>query len=172
MTKELLRPELLGTMLSPQTFFTPVEGWVDGVYHAEKKPGPLVQFNNPQAAGMFLWTKNAEDELKSSPMLDPDKLGIERMVYFAEIHSGIRIPWNTGLRQQINEGWLGQNYVVYHEQAPNGDPKVPVLKVVSLFSDSNKIAWIRAFLGWAYRCTFTGSPDIPMLQREGLVRFM
>ena len=35
-----LPQELLGNILSLQTFFTPVEGWVDGVYRAEKKPGP------------------------------------------------------------------------------------------------------------------------------------
>ena len=109
MTKELgqvpsgtmdLPQALLGTMLSPQAFFTPIRRWVDGVYRAEKKPGPSVQFTHPQAAGMFQWTKNAEDDLKSRQPLsvaalpDTEKLGI---VYFVELHSG-RFPWNTGLR--------------------------------------------------------------------------
>ena len=33
-------------------------------------------------------------------------------------------------------------------------------------------SWMRAFLGWAYRCTFTGDPNTPTLPHEGLAQFI
>ena len=111
-----LPPELLGQVLSPQTFSTPVKSWVDGVFRTETKSGASVPITLPQASGMFVWTKNAEDDLKSRkplttvPLPDPQKLEIKRMVYFVESNSGVRIPWNTGLQGQMNGGYL----VHYH----------------------------------------------------------
>ena len=50
---------------------------------------------------------------------------------------------------------------MYHtnpEWAVKGEGKVPILKELSFLSDANKIAWMRAYLGWACKCTRTGDP--------------
>ena len=45
-----------------------------------------------------------------------------------------------------------------------GDPKdehkvIPHLKPISYLSDANKMAWMRAFLGWACKARVTQNPS-------------
>ena len=47
-----------------------------------------------------------------------------------------------------------------------------MLTVPTLLSDVNKIAWTRAFLGWAYRCVKTRSPEGAMPPHSDLVHFI
>ena len=47
-----------------------------------------------------------------------------------------------------------------------------MLSVPTLLSDVNKIAWMRAFLGWAYRCVKTHSPEGAMPPHSDLVHFI
>ena len=49
---------------------------------------------------------------------------------------------------------------------------MPMLEVPSLLSDVNKIAWMRAFLGWAYRCVKNKSPEGVMPPHSDLVHFI
>ena len=53
-----------------------------------------------------------------------------------------------------------------------GSAKAPVLTGPSLLSDANKIAWMRAYLGWAYKCVSTGDPLRDMIPHDGLVHFI
>ena len=50
--------------------------------------------------------------------------------------------------------------------------RVPILYVPTLLSDVNKIAWTRAFLGWAYRCVVTKDPEREMSPHSDLVHFL
>ena len=62
--------------------------------------------------------------------------------------------WNEGLRNSQ----MAQNYHLDPAHPVRGEGRVPVLTVPALFSDANKIAWMRAFLGWAYRCVVSKDP--------------
>ena len=90
--------------------------------------------------------------LAEVPLPNPDALGIDTLVYFWEKTWSARIPWNEGLRAQILEGNLGANFPLDPEHPVVKEGRVPMLDTPSYLSDVNKIAWVRAFLGWAYRC--------------------
>ena len=56
------------------------------------------------------------------------------------------------LGHQIEQGNMAANYPLDPDHPVRREGRVPVLAVPTLLSDVNKIAWMRAFLGWAYRC--------------------
>ena len=96
------------------------------------------------------------------PLPDTDKLGIDTLIYFLEGTWGARIPWNEGLRDQNDQGNMAQAYHIDPAHPVKGEGRVPVLTVPTLLSDANKIAWMRAFLGWAYHCVVTKDPNRAM----------
>ena len=169
---------LMGTLLNPQPFETPVEGWVEGVYHPPRKLGNIIELPILEAAGVFQWTSLGEAELQTRPKLvevplpNPDALGIDTLVYFWEKTWSARIPWNEGLKAQILEGNLGGNFQLDPDNPVRGEGRVPMLDTPSYLSDINKIAWMRAFLGWAYRCVRNKSPEGVMTPHSDLVHFI
>ena len=169
---------LLGTLLNPQPYESPVEGWVDGVYHPARNLGRIIELPSLEAAGVFQWTSLGEAELQTRPQVtevplpNPEALGIDTLVYFWEKTWGARIPWNKGLRAQILEGNLGANFQLDPDHPVAKEGRVPMLDTPSYLSDINKIAWMRAFLGWAYRCVKNKSPEGVMPCHTGLVHFI
>ena len=172
-------PELLmGNLLNPQPYESPVEGWVEGVYHPVRNLGRIIELPLLEAAGVFQWTSLGEAELQTRPRLtevplpNPEALGIDTLIYFWEKTWAARIPWNEGLRTQILEGNLGVTYPLDPDHPVAKEGRVPMLEVPSLLSDVNKIAWMRAFLGWAYRCAKNKSPEGVMPPHSDLVHFI
>ena len=169
---------LMGNLLNPQPHESPVEGWVEGVYHPVRNLGRIIELPLPEAAGVFQWTSLGESDLQSQPkktevpLPNPEALGIDTLIYFWEKTWGARIPWNEGLRTQILEGNLGATYPLDPEHPVAKEGRVPMLEVPSLLSDVNKIAWMRAFLGWAYRCVKNKSPEGVMSPHSDLVHFI
>ena len=169
---------LMGKLLNPQPYETPVEGWVEGVYHPLRHLGYVIELPLPEAAGVFQWTALGESDLQKQPkktevpLPNPDALGIDTLIYFWEKTWGARIPWNEGLRTQIEEGNLGATYPLDPDFPVVKEGRVPMLTVPSLLSDVNKIAWMRAFLGWAYRCVKNRSPEGVMPPHSDLVHFI
>ena len=169
---------LMGNLLNPQPYESPVEGWVEGVYHPVRNLGRIIELPLPEAAGVFQWTSLGEAELQTRPKItevplpNPEALGIDTLIYFWEKTWGARIPWNEGLRTQILEGNLGATYPLDPDHPVAKEGRVPMLEVPSLLSDVNKIAWMRAFLGWAYRCVKNKSPEGVMPPHSDLVHFI
>ena len=106
------------------------------------------------------------------PLPNPDRLGIDTLIYFWERTWGARIPWNEGLLSQIQQGHMAANFPLDPNHPVRNEGRVPVLYVPSLLSDVNKIAWTRAFLGWAHRCVVTKDPERAMTPHTDLVRFL
>ena len=87
--------------------------------------------------------------------------------------TGDRIPWNTGVKQEMEKGAYGVKYA--HMDAKPEDKKViPRMEPISYLSDANKIAWIRAFLGWAYKAVMIQDvdPQVDMCEHTGIVHFL
>ena len=87
--------------------------------------------------------------------------------------TGDRIPWNTGLKRELERGAHGVK--CDRENAQPGEKKViPPLEPNSYLSDANKIAWVRAFLGWAYKAVMVQDvdPQVEMCEHTGLVHFL
>ena len=90
---------LLRALLNAQPYESPVEAWVEGMFHPIRKPGRMIVLPLPEAAGVFQWTLLAESDLQSQPkrsevpLLNPDKLGIDTLIYFWERTWGARVPW-------------------------------------------------------------------------------
>ena len=107
---------LMGKLLNAQKYESPVEGWVEGMYHPTRKPGRMIVLPLPEAAGVFEWTLLGEQDLQSQPkrsvvpLPNPDVLGIDTLIYFWEKTWGARIPWNEGLRRQIEQGHMAANF--------------------------------------------------------------
>ena len=169
---------LMGKLLNAQPYESPVEGWVEGMYHPVRKQGGVIVLPLPEAAGVFQWTSLGESDLQSRPkktevpLPNPEALGIDTLIYFWEKTWGARIPWNEGLRAQIEEGNLGATYHLDPDCPVAKEGRVPMLAVPTLLSDVNKIAWMRAFLGWAYRCVKNRSPEGAMPPHSDLVHFI
>ena len=169
---------LMGTLLNPQPYESPVEGWVEGVYHPARQLGRIIELPILEAAGVFQWTSLGEAELQTRPKLaevplpNPDALGIDTVIYFWEKTFYARIPWNEGLKTQILEGNLGGNFQLDPNHPVAKEGRVPMLETPSYLSDVNKIAWVRAFLGWAYRCVRNRSPEGVMTPHTDLVHFI
>ena len=123
---------LMGALLNAQPYESPIEGWVEGMYHPIRKPGRMIVLPLPEAAGVFQWTLLAESDLQSQPkrsevpLPNPDKWGIDTLIYFWERTWGARIPWNEGLRSQIQQGRMAANFPL--------DPNYPVKNVESRYS--------------------------------------
>ena len=102
----------MGKLLNAQSYESPVEGWVEGMYHPVRKPGGIIVLPFPEAAGVFQWTSLGESDLQDRPkktvvpLPNPEALGIDTLIYFWEKTWCARIPWNEGLRAQIEEGNL------------------------------------------------------------------
>ena len=67
---------------------------------------------------------------------------------------------------------MAAHYQLNPNHPVKGEGRVPVLHVPTLLSDVNKIAWTRAFLGWAYRCVVTKDPKRAMAPHSHLVHFL
>ena len=76
------------------------------------------------------------------------------------------------VNDQIEQGHVAANYPLDPNHPVRGEGRVPVLTAPTLLSDANKIAWTRAFLGWAYRCVVTKDPKRAMTQHSDLVHFL
>ena len=72
---------LMGNLLNPQPYESPVEGWVEGVYHPVRNLGRIIELPLPEAAGVFQWTSLGESDLQSQPkktevpLPNPEALG-------------------------------------------------------------------------------------------------
>ena len=79
----------------------------------------MIVLSLPEAAGVFQWTllepgeSDLQDQPKRSvvPLPDTEKLGIDTLIYFWEKTWGARIPWNEGLRAQIEQGNMAANFL-------------------------------------------------------------
>ena len=58
---------LMGRLLNAQPYESPVEGWVEGMYHPVRKPGGIIVLPFPEAAGGFQWTSLGESDLQGQP---------------------------------------------------------------------------------------------------------
>ena len=65
---------LMGNLLNPQPYESPVEGWVEGVYHPVHNLGRIIELPLPEAAGVFQWTSLGESDLQSQPKKTEDPL--------------------------------------------------------------------------------------------------
>ena len=114
---EHLPAELRGEILLPQTLSSPIRGWIDGLTPPVKKEGRTIELSLPGVVGIFKWTLLAENRhAKRSPRTrverpDPSKLGMERLLMIVDRSTGDRIPWNTGLKRELEMGNLGTKYV-------------------------------------------------------------
>ena len=148
------------------------------MYHPVRDQGEVIVLPFPEAAGVFQWSRLGETDLQGQPkrtvvpLPNPEALGIDTLIYFWEKTWGARIPWNEGLRAQIEMGNLGANHHLDPDNPVQKEGRVPMLTVPTLLSDVNKIAWMRAFLGWAYRCVKTHSPEGAMPPHSDLVHFI
>ena len=74
---------LMGKLLNAQPYESPVEGWVEGMYHPVRKPGGIIVLPFPDAAGVFQWTSLGESDLQGrpkktvAPQPNPEALGID-----------------------------------------------------------------------------------------------
>ena len=57
---------------------------------------------------------------------------------------------------------------------PESKKVIPHMEPISYLSDANKIAWVRAFLGWAYKAVMIQDvdPRVDMCEHTGLVHFL
>ena len=172
-----LPTEHRGEILLPQPLSSPVRGWIDGLTPPVKKEGRTIELSLPGVVGQ--WTLLAENRhAKRSPRTrverpDPSKLGMERLLMIVDRSTGDRIPWNTGLKRELEMGNLGTKYVRANA-LPEDKKVIPHLEPISYLSDANKIAWMRAFLGWAYKAVLTQNVDsqVGMSEHTGLVHFL
>ena len=78
---------LMGKLLNLQPYETPVEGWVEGVYHPVRNLGRVIELPLPEAAGVFQWTSLGESDLQKQPkktevpLPNPEALGIDTLIY-------------------------------------------------------------------------------------------
>ena len=106
----------MGKLLNAQPYESPVEGWVEGMYHPVRDQGSVIVLPLLEAAGVFQWSLLGESDLQNRqkrsevPLPNPEALGIDTLIYFWEKTWSARIPWNEGLRAQIELGNMGANY--------------------------------------------------------------
>ena len=94
---------------------------------------------------------------------------VYRVIHFADTKSRRRIPRNTGLCCQMDMGYHAGSYqYLPPENALKAVPVIPVLKVTLFFSDSCKIAWMRAFVGWL----MTEDPGRDMTEHDSLIHYI
>ena len=128
----------MGRLLNAQSYESPVEGWIEGMCHPVRKPGRMIVLSLPEAAGVFQWTLLGESELQDQPkrsvvpIPNTEKLGIDTLIYFWEKTWGARIPWNEGLRAQIEQGNMAANYPLDPNHPVRKEGRVPILYVPTL----------------------------------------
>ena len=63
---------------------------------------------------------------------------------------------------------------VMQHAKPEDKKVIPPLEPISYLSDANKIAWVRAFLGWAYKAVMIQDvdPRVDMCEHTGMVHFL
>ena len=66
----------------------------------------------------------------------------------------------------------GIRWILDPDHPVKGEGRVPILTVPTLLSDVNKIAWMRAFLGWAYRCAGTKDPQREITPHSDFVHLL
>ena len=93
--------------------------------HPTRKPGRMI-----------VWTLLGKSDLQSQPkrsvvpLPNPDKLGIDTLIYFWEKTWGARIPWNEGLRSLIVSARShGSQLPVDPSRPVKNEGRVPVLYV-------------------------------------------
>ena len=102
--------ELRGEILPPQPLFSPIRGWIDGLTPPVHKEGRTIELSLPGVVGLFKWTLLAENrhakrcararvERPSS-----DQLGMDALIMIVDRSTGDRIPWNTGVKQELERG--------------------------------------------------------------------
>ena len=171
-----LPPELRGEILPPQPLSTPIRGWIDGNDTAGEEGGKNYRTG---VVGLFKWTLLAESRhSKRSPRTrverpGPSQLGIERLIMMVDRSTGDRIPWNTGVKQEMEKGAYGMK-CARMDAKPEDKKVIPHMEPISYLSDANKIAWIRAFLGWAYKAMMIQdvNPQVDMCEHTGIVHFL
>ena len=98
---------------------------------------------------------------------------MDGLIMITDRSTGDRIPWNTGVKHELERGAYAVAYE--RENATPEDKKVILhMQPISYLSDANKIAWIRAFLGWAYKAVMIQDvdPQVEMSVHSGLVHFL
>ena len=174
-----LPKELRGEMLPPQPLFSPIRGWIDGLTPPVHKEGRTIELSLPGVAGIFKWTLLAESKQQKRPARkrversSSDQLGMDGLIMITDRSTGDRIPWNTGVKQALEKGMYAWSFE--RENAQPEDKKIILhMQPISYLSDANKIAWIRAFLGWAYKASMIQEvdPQVEMSVHSGLVHFL
>ena len=171
--------ELRGEMLPPQPLVSPIRGWIDGLTPPVHKEGRTIELSLPGVVGLFKWTLLAETKHQKRPVRtrverpNPEQLGMDGLIMITDRSTGDRIPWNTGVKHELERGGYAVGYE--RENAIPGDKKVILhMQPISYLSDANKIAWVRAFLGWAYKAVMIQDvdPRVDMSVHTGLVHFL
>ena len=174
-----LPKELRGEMLPPQPLFSPIRGWIDGLTPPVHKEGRTIELSLPGVVGIFKWTFLAESRQQKRPVRkrvarsSPEQLGMDGLIMITDRSTGDRIPWNTGVKHELERGAYAVAYE--RENALPEDKKIILhMQPISYLSDANKIAWIRAFLGWAYKAVMIQDvdPQVEMSVHSGLVHFL
>ena len=174
-----LHQNFRGELLSPQSLSSPIRGWIDGMNPPARKEGRTIELSLPGVVGLFKWTLLAESRYsKKSPRTrvprpDPSQLGMEKLIMITDRSTGDRIPWNTGVKQEIEKGAYGVKYERM-DAKPEDKKVIPHMEPISYLSDANKIAWIRAFLAWAYKAVLIQdvNPQVEMCEHTGMVHFL
>ena len=171
--------ELRGEILPPQPLFSPIRGWIDGLTPPVHKEGRTIELSLPGVVGLFKWTLLAENRHANRCVRtrverpSSEQLGMDALIMIVDRSTGDRIPWNTGVKQELERGTYAVGYE--RENAIPGDKKVILhMQPISYLSDANKIAWIRAFLGWAYKAVMIQdvNPQVDMSVHTGMVHFL
>ena len=174
-----LPQELRGEILPPQPLFSPIRGWIDGLTPPVHKEGRTIELSLPGVAGLFKWTFLAESRHATRPARTrverpgPEQLGMDALIMIVDRSTGDRIPWNTGVKKELERGAYASSYD--RENPMPGDKKIILhMQPISYLSDANKIAWIRAFLAWAYKAVLIQdvNPQVDMSVHTGMVHFL
>ena len=103
-------------MLGPQAFVFPVKGWVESAYAPKQQQGPVYHIPLPTCAGSLNWSAQNEAIFRTRepkvmvPRPNKEKLGIDRVIHFKDGDSDRRIPWNSGLRKEMEAGYHSYDY--------------------------------------------------------------
>ena len=88
---------LMGTLLNPQPYESPVEGWIEGIYHQPRNLGRIIELPSLEAAGVFQWTSLGEAELQKRP----PRFHCQTLMPWGSIH------WSTSGRRHGVLEFLG-----------------------------------------------------------------
>ena len=111
-----LPQELRGEILPPQPLFSPIRGWIDGLTPPVHKEGRTIELSLPGVAGLFKWTFLAESRHATRPTRKrverpgPEQLGMDALIMIVDRSTGDRIPWNTGVKKELERGAYASSY--------------------------------------------------------------